>query len=160
VDRDCKNSRMIFLGFLVLTHLVEKPTVGGGIQCWTIRQGKNRSAWCYWDIFNSSFESGQVPEDWKVTNVTTLFKKRSREELQNCTSVSLTSFVGKVLAKLIKEWIRNHLTSGHGWTQTFGSGLRSHGFTGSWGVALPVPVWEDEGPSLQVLGGSSLALWM
>ena len=32
--------------------------------------------------------------------------------------------------------------------------------TGSWGVALPVPVREDESPSLQVLGASSLALWM
>ena len=41
-----------------------------------------------------------------------------------------------------------------------GSGLRSHGFTGSWGVALPVPVREDKSPSLQVLGASSLALWM
>ena len=41
-----------------------------------------------------------------------------------------------------------------------GSGLGSHGFTGSWGVALPVPVREDESPSLQVLGASILALWM
>ena len=41
-----------------------------------------------------------------------------------------------------------------------GSGLGSHGFTGSLGVALPVPVQEDESPSLQVLGASSLALWM
>ena len=38
-----------------------------------------------------------------------------------------------------------------------GSGLGSHGFTGSWGVALPVPVQEDESLSLQVLGASSLA---
>ena len=41
-----------------------------------------------------------------------------------------------------------------------GSGLGSHGFTGSWGVALPVPEREDESPSLRVLGASSLALWM
>ena len=40
------------------------------------------------------------------------------------------------------------------------SGLGSHGFTGSWGVALSVPVQEDESPSLQVLGASSLALHM
>ena len=39
-----------------------------------------------------------------------------------------------------------------------GSSLGSHGFTGSWGVALPVPVREDESPSLQVLVASSLAL--
>ena len=33
------------------------------------------------DIFNSSLESGQVPEDWRAANVTPLFKKGSREEL-------------------------------------------------------------------------------
>ena len=38
-----------------------------------------------------------------------------------------------------------------------GSGLGSHGFTGSWGVALSVPM-QDKSPSLQVLGASSLAL--
>ena len=43
---------------------------------------------------------------------------------------------------------------------TSGSGLGSHGFTGSWGVALPIPVREDESPSLQVLCVSILALWM
>ena len=37
---------------------------------------------------------------------------------------------------------------------------RRHGFTGSWGVALPVPVREGESLSLQVLVASSLALWM
>ena len=41
-----------------------------------------------------------------------------------------------------------------------GLGLGSHGFTGSWGVALPIPMQEDESPSLQVLGASSLALQM
>ena len=35
------------------------------------------------DIFNRSLESGQVPEDWSVSNVTPLFKKGSREELGN-----------------------------------------------------------------------------
>ena len=32
-----------------------------------------------------------------------------------------------------------------------GSSLRSHGFTGSWGVALSILVQEDESPSFQVL---------
>ena len=41
-----------------------------------------------------------------------------------------------------------------------GRALGSHGFPRSWGVALAVPVWVDENPSLQVLGASSLALWM
>ena len=41
-----------------------------------------------------------------------------------------------------------------------GSGLASHGFTESWGVALLVPVQEDESLSLQVLGASSLVIQM
>ena len=41
-----------------------------------------------------------------------------------------------------------------------GLGLGIEGFTGSWGVVLSVPVHEDESLSLQVLGASSLALWM
>ena len=52
------------------------------------------------DIFNCSLESGQVPEDWRVANVTSLFKKGSREELGNYRPVSLTSVVGKVLETL------------------------------------------------------------
>ena len=44
--------------------------------------------------------------------------------------------------------------------KTSRSGLGRHGFTGSWGVVLPVPMREDESRSLQVLGASSLALEM
>ena len=55
------------------------------------------------DIFNSSMGSGQVLEDWRVANVTTLFKKGSREELGNYRPVSLTSVVGKVLETIIKD---------------------------------------------------------
>ena len=40
--------------------------------------------------------------------------------------------------------------------ETSGSGLGNHGFTGSWGVVLPLPVREDESPSLQVLGAPVL----
>ena len=36
------------------------------------------------DIFSNSLESGQVSEDWRVANVTPLFKKGSREEMGNC----------------------------------------------------------------------------
>ena len=52
------------------------------------------------DIFNSSLESGQVPEDLRVANVTTLLKKGSREELGNYRPVSLTSVLRKVLETL------------------------------------------------------------
>ena len=60
------------------------------------------------DIFKSSLESGQVPEDWRGANVTPLSKKGSREELGNSRPVSLTSVVRKVLETIIKDQMRNH----------------------------------------------------
>ena len=60
------------------------------------------------DILKSSLESGQVPEDWRVTNVTPLFKKGSREELGNYRPVSLTSVVRKVFQTLIMDQMRNY----------------------------------------------------
>ena len=60
------------------------------------------------DIFNSSLESRQVPEDWRVANILPLFKKGCREELGNYRPVNLISVVGKVFEILIKDQMRNH----------------------------------------------------
>ena len=47
------------------------------------------------DILNNSLDSGQVPEDWRVANVTPQFKKGCRQELGKYRPVSLTSVVGR-----------------------------------------------------------------
>jgi hypothetical protein len=43
------------------------------------------------DIFKKSFETGEVPEDWKTANVTPIFKKGSKADPGNYRPVSLTS---------------------------------------------------------------------
>ena len=104
------------------------------------------------DIFNSSLESGQVPEDWRVTKVTPLFKKGSREELGNYRPVSLTSVVGKVLETLIKDQMRNHLNkyklikdSQHGFTK--GSSC----LTNLLEFCQAVSDWVDEGKAVDIV---------
>ncbi len=104
------------------------------------------------DIFNSSLESGQVPEDWRVANVTPLFKKGSREELGNYRPVSLTSVVGKVLETLIKDQMRNHLNkyklikgSQHGFTK--GSSC----LTNLLEFYEAVSDWVDEGKAVDIV---------
>ena len=59
------------------------------------------------DAFNSS--SRQVPEDFRITNVTPLFKKVAREELGNYRPDILTSAVGKVFEMVIIVQMGNHL---------------------------------------------------
>eukprot|EP00061_Rhincodon_typus_P000354 g11423.t1 len=34
-------------------------------------------------IFQKSLESGRIPEDWKIANVTPLFKKELRQKTEN-----------------------------------------------------------------------------
>ena len=53
--------------------------------------------------FNLSLEEGIVPSEWKEANITPLFKKGSRNKLENYRPVSLTSVVCKLLETVIRE---------------------------------------------------------
>ncbi|KGL76821.1 RNA-directed DNA polymerase from mobile element jockey, partial [Tinamus guttatus] len=52
-------------------------------------------------IFERSWRTGEVPEDWKKANVTPVFKKGKKEDPGNYRPVSLTSVPGKVMQWLI-----------------------------------------------------------
>ncbi|XP_060710826.1 uncharacterized protein LOC132835701, partial [Hemiscyllium ocellatum] len=60
-------------------------------------------------IFMSSLSTGIVPEDWRIANVVPLFKKGSRDSPSNYRPVSLTSVVGKVLERMVRDKIYEHL---------------------------------------------------
>ena len=62
-------------------------------------------------IFQDSIDSGTVPADWRVANVTLIFKKGGREKTGNYRPGSLTSVVGKMLESIIKDFIAEHLES-------------------------------------------------
>ncbi|XP_059575866.1 small integral membrane protein 35 isoform X2 [Alligator mississippiensis] len=64
-------------------------------------------------ILESSWRSGEVPEDWKTANVVPIFKKGRKVGPANYRPISLTSVLGKVLEKIIKEAILNRLADGN-----------------------------------------------
>ncbi|KAK4829413.1 hypothetical protein QYF61_003977 [Mycteria americana] len=51
--------------------------------------------------FEGSWRLGEVPEDSRKTNVTSVFKKDNREDPENYKPISLTSNSGKVMEQLI-----------------------------------------------------------
>ena len=61
------------------------------------------------EIFISSLATGEVPEDWRIANVVPLFKKGIRDNPGNYRPVSLTSVVGKLLEKILRDRIYSHL---------------------------------------------------
>ena len=60
-------------------------------------------------IYNSSFNSGYVPVGWKVGQITALFKKGDMKSPAYYRPVSLTSILCKVMEKLVRKRIVDHM---------------------------------------------------
>ena len=60
-------------------------------------------------LFQASLNQGKVPQDWKLANVTPLFKKGDKSDPDNYRPVSLTSITCKLLEHIIYSKIVSHL---------------------------------------------------
>jgi len=56
-------------------------------------------------IFERSWRTGEMPEDWRKDTVSPVFKKGKKEDPGNYRPVSLTSIPGKVMEQLILDVI-------------------------------------------------------
>jgi hypothetical protein len=61
-------------------------------------------------LFNISLTTGKVPNDWKIANVTPIFKSGPKNTPGNYRPVSLTSVLCKLLERFIRDDIILHLT--------------------------------------------------
>jgi ribonuclease P/MRP protein subunit RPP40 len=61
------------------------------------------------EIFRSSIDSSEVPQEWRDANVTPIFKGGSKTEAKNYRPISITSVVGRLLEKIIKKKLANYL---------------------------------------------------
>ena len=53
-------------------------------------------------IFNKSFQTGYIPNDWKLANVVPVFKKGEKTLVENYRPISLISLIMKVFEKCIR----------------------------------------------------------
>lgn len=59
-------------------------------------------------LFNKSISEGKIPQDWKLANVTCIFKSGDKTKASNYRPISITSILCRMLESIVKEVIMSH----------------------------------------------------
>ena len=60
-------------------------------------------------IFQTSFETGIVPEMWKIANISPIFKKGLKSDPANYRPISLTAVPCKIMDRMVRDEMMAHL---------------------------------------------------
>jgi len=65
-------------------------------------------------IYQQSWLTGEVPDDWTLASVTPIYMKGQKEDPGNYRPVSLTSVPGKIMERFILSALTRHVKDNQG----------------------------------------------
>ncbi|GAB0204059.1 mitochondrial enolase superfamily member 1 [Grus japonensis] len=99
----------------LLCHLDTHKSMGpDGIHPRVLRELAEELAKPLSIIYQQSWLTGEVPDDWRLANVTPIYKKGQKEDLGNYRPVSLTSVPGKVMEQFILSALTRQVQDNQG----------------------------------------------
>ncbi|KAF1522501.1 putative RNA-directed DNA polymerase from transposon X-element, partial [Eudyptula albosignata] len=108
----------------LLCHLDTHKSMGpDGIHPRVLRELAEELARPLSIIYQQSWLTGEVPDDWRLANVTPIYKKGRKEDPGNYRPVSLTSVPGKIMERFILRAPTRHERDNQGISPS------QHGFT-------------------------------
>ena len=137
----------------IIGNLKENSAAGpDGIPPRVLKEIQNEIAEPLTILFRKSMDDGQIPDEWRDAVVTPIFKKGKKTDPANYRPVSLTNVTGKIMERIVKETIMNHM-EGHRLIAE-----EQHGFRSGRSVMTNIiefnnvtTKWLDDGKSYDVL---------
>ena len=103
-------------------------------------------------IFRTSINTRRLPQEWKIANISAIFKKGNKSYPNNYRPVSLTSVACKILESIIRDYIINHMKENNPFSD------KEFGFIGGRSTMLQllkvIDIWTeilDQGGSLEAI---------
>ena len=87
---------------------ISKATGADSIPARTLKEMADEISPTLTSILQPSFDSGEVPHDWRIANVAQIFKKGDCSTASNYRPVSLTSISCKILEHIIFSQVMGH----------------------------------------------------
>ena len=98
----------------LLKNLKENSAAGpDNVPCKVLKEYHESLALPIFIIMKKSYDSGCLPVNWLRANITSIYKKGKRDHPLNYRPISLTSVICKLLEKILRKRIVDHLESNH-----------------------------------------------